>query len=430
MRKFLVAILAAIALAAPAAAQQQVTAAKLILSTITGSTQCLHADTNGVVTGTGSDCSGGGGSGTVTSVGTGAGLTGGPVTTAGTISLANSLNLRILANISGSSTAPIGNTFSDIVDAVLTCSAQGDVIFRGFSGWACLAPGTAGQALESGGAGANPTWSTITGTGTVTSVTAGGGLTGGAITTTGTIALSSPVGVANGGTGLTSFNAHSVPVATASTTIVSKVVPNCTDTGGNHLNYTQSTDAFSCGTSGGGGGSGGTTLIECKTASASASLSFDGDVSGTYDDYLLKFSGFRVSSTGDTVRLLVSTVANPTGETSSYDYLGFGRNTSPGAATNISDTSAAFLNLSNGIDSGAGFSFGGQVLLTNLGSTSLKKTYSGEVHYQKNDGASNFEVLTVSGAWQTAGTAATGIIVKASGANFPVGTACFYGYAK
>lgn len=31
-----------------------------------------------------------------------------------------------------------------------------------------------------------------------------------------------------------------------------KVVPDCTDTGGNHLNYTQSSDAFSCGTSGGG----------------------------------------------------------------------------------------------------------------------------------------------------------------------------------
>jgi hypothetical protein len=30
-----------------------------------------------------------------------------------------------------------------------------------------------------------------------------------------------------------------------------KAVPDCTDTGGNHLNFTQSTDAFSCGTSGG-----------------------------------------------------------------------------------------------------------------------------------------------------------------------------------
>lgn len=35
------------------------------------------------------------------------------------------------------------------------------------------------------------------------------------------------------------------------TTFQAKAVPNCTDTGGNHLNYTASSNAFSCGTSGG-----------------------------------------------------------------------------------------------------------------------------------------------------------------------------------
>lgn len=43
---------------------------------------------------------------------------------------------------------------------------------------------------------------------------------------------------------------HAVPVDVAGTPTW-KVVPDCTDTGGNHINYTQSTDAFSCGTSGG-----------------------------------------------------------------------------------------------------------------------------------------------------------------------------------
>lgn len=33
-----------------------------------------------------------------------------------------------------------------------------------------------------------------------------------------------------------------------------KVIPDCQDTGGNHVNYTQSSDVWSCGTSGGGGG--------------------------------------------------------------------------------------------------------------------------------------------------------------------------------
>lgn len=42
-------------------------------------------------------------------------------------------------------------------------------------------------------------------TGTVTGVTAGTGLTGGTISSSGTIALDTPVSVANGGTGITSF---------------------------------------------------------------------------------------------------------------------------------------------------------------------------------------------------------------------------------
>lgn len=43
------------------------------------------------------------------------------------------------------------------------------------------------------------------GAGTVTSVVAGTGLSGGTITSSGTISLSTPVSVANGGTGITSF---------------------------------------------------------------------------------------------------------------------------------------------------------------------------------------------------------------------------------
>ncbi len=37
-------------------------------------------------------------------------------------------------------------------------STQGEVVFRGASGWAVLAPGTVGEVLTTGGAGANPSW--------------------------------------------------------------------------------------------------------------------------------------------------------------------------------------------------------------------------------------------------------------------------------
>jgi hypothetical protein len=58
---------------------------------------------------------GGGGSGTVTSVATGAGLTGGAITTSGTISLASIANQRILANFSGGSAAPTATAPVSIV---------------------------------------------------------------------------------------------------------------------------------------------------------------------------------------------------------------------------------------------------------------------------------------------------------------------------
>lgn len=39
-------------------------------------------------------------------------------------------------------------------------STQGDVLYRGASGWNALAPGTSGQVLTTGGTGANPSWTT------------------------------------------------------------------------------------------------------------------------------------------------------------------------------------------------------------------------------------------------------------------------------
>lgn len=128
------------------------------------------------------------GTGTVTNVATGTGLTGGPITTTGTISLAAIADNRILANISGGSAAPIANSLSDVIDSAIS-STRGSILYRGASGWTNLAPGTSGQFLKTNGAGADPAWASGSGSGTVTSITAGTGLSGGTITTSGTIAL-------------------------------------------------------------------------------------------------------------------------------------------------------------------------------------------------------------------------------------------------
>lgn len=94
----------------------------------------------------------GGGNGTVTQVDTGTGLTGGPITATGTISLANT---AVTAGVYGNATAV----------SQVTVDAQGRVT------------NAVSVAIQ------------FDGNGTVTNVATGTGLTGGPITTTGTISL-------------------------------------------------------------------------------------------------------------------------------------------------------------------------------------------------------------------------------------------------
>jgi hypothetical protein len=68
-------------------------------------------------------------------------------------------NNQMLANISGGTASPLGATLSAFLDAVLA-SAQGTVLYRSGSAWSALAPGTAGQVLQTGGAAADPSWAT------------------------------------------------------------------------------------------------------------------------------------------------------------------------------------------------------------------------------------------------------------------------------
>jgi hypothetical protein len=128
------------------------------------------------------------GAGTVTQVNSGTGLTGGPITTTGTLSLATVSDNQVLANISGTTAAPTGTTLTLLLDHALGAT-QGMVLYRGASGWAALAAGAAGAVLTAHGAGTDPTWVAGAGTGTVTNIATGTGLIGGPITATGTISL-------------------------------------------------------------------------------------------------------------------------------------------------------------------------------------------------------------------------------------------------
>lgn len=89
-----------------------------------------------------------------------------------TIGLATQLTGTILGNIGSTALSPTGITFTQWLDAVCSLT-QGSIVYRSASIWTCLGPGTAGQALESGGPAANPAWANVAGTGTVTSVSLG-----------------------------------------------------------------------------------------------------------------------------------------------------------------------------------------------------------------------------------------------------------------
>jgi hypothetical protein len=54
-----------------------------------------------------------------------------------------------------------GTNGSNGTDLTTTLTTQGDLVYRDGSGLARLGAGTAGQALVTGGAGANPSWSTV-----------------------------------------------------------------------------------------------------------------------------------------------------------------------------------------------------------------------------------------------------------------------------
>jgi hypothetical protein len=72
---------------------------------------------------------------------------------------ASTPNLRIVSNISGSAAVPTGNTLSNILDAIIS-SNRGTLVYRTNTGWVGLAPGAAGQVLQTGGVGGDPSWAT------------------------------------------------------------------------------------------------------------------------------------------------------------------------------------------------------------------------------------------------------------------------------
>lgn len=92
----------------------------------------------------------------VISVGAGTGIT----VNADDVQLATINPGYLLANASAGTAAPVGVSLSAAIDAAISsASARGVILFRGASAWQALAPGATANALITGGAGADPSWS-------------------------------------------------------------------------------------------------------------------------------------------------------------------------------------------------------------------------------------------------------------------------------
>lgn len=113
--------------------------------------------------------------GTVVSISQGAGITctPNPITGSGSVALAAIADHTLLANISGGALAPSSTTLTALIDNALG-STRGDILYRNATVWTVLAPSTAGFALQTGGAGADPAYgNTFTNSTLVTPVTLG-----------------------------------------------------------------------------------------------------------------------------------------------------------------------------------------------------------------------------------------------------------------
>ena len=79
---------------------------------------------------------------------------------------------RVLGRNTAGSGDPEEVTATQVLDWLGT--TRGSILFRGASGWSILSPGTVGQVVQSNGAGADPSYASLAGTGDVTAASAFG----------------------------------------------------------------------------------------------------------------------------------------------------------------------------------------------------------------------------------------------------------------
>ena len=213
---------------------------------------------------------GGGGSGTLTQVNTACGLSGGPITVTGTVQRTPVINAQ-----AGASYAILSSDCGNVVQ-LTNATATPTIAQAGTAGFVTnwftdlLCTGTNGCVLT-------PAVSTINGAATLTLAQNQSAR----IESNGTnyIALFKPS--AAGGT-VNPGVAFQMGQYQATGSAISPVsIPNCPDTGGNHVNFASGTGVFTCGTTGAAGAGGGITVYAGTSGLQTTTVYFPIGGSGT-----------------------------------------------------------------------------------------------------------------------------------------------------
>lgn len=120
--------------------------------------------------------------------------------------------------VNGAGTAATYQGLSSLIDASLSASNQGMLLYRNATGWVPLSPGTSGQYLVTGGAGANPSWVSAVASG-VASFSAGTTGFTPSTATTGAVTLSGTLNAVNGGTGFSTYATGDIVYSSATNTL-------------------------------------------------------------------------------------------------------------------------------------------------------------------------------------------------------------------
>lgn len=334
---------------------------------------------------------------------------------------------KIVSNITGSPAAPIGNTQSAIFDSVFSAT-QGSVLYRSGSAWTALAVGTNGQVLTTGGIAANPSWTTVTGTGTVTSVATGTGLTGGAITTTGTVSLATA----------TSLTVKSNVTGGAAVPIDNNLTDILDATLGNSQGSVIFRDAAVWNvltpglsgqvltTSGAGANpswvsfSSGRDLLNTLTASGSANLGDTTSLTNAYSEYDIVFENVIAATNATSCEIQLH--SGGTFKTTTYSTLvAYVTGSSAGESSTTTFIPCSYPSQS----SNAGPGISGTITIYTPSNTTAEKMTLGKFGAVNN--SSVLLATTVSGVWAGGNGAVDGFQVLFSAGNITSGTIKVYG---